>query len=68
MFKIIEILKNIFDNITILMIIFIGALTLLIDGKRLKDKNFMKEFRIVKIISFSYIVIGIVMFMFLKVV
>ena len=66
--KFIEISKNIFDNFTLVIIILVGLSTLLIDGSRLKNKGFTKELTIVKIISYSYIVLGIIMFVLLRVV
>lgn len=68
MSKIIEILRDIFSNLTILIILFVALVTLLIDGKKFKDQDYIKEMKIVKAISYSYIAIGIIMFLFLKIV
>jgi len=56
--KIHRILRELTDYYTILMIIAIGIFTLLIDGKRYRQKGYMRELRMVKIISYSYITIG----------
>lgn len=68
MYKTIEILRIVFSNLTILIILFVGLVTLLIDGKKFKDKGYIKEVKIVKAISFSYIAIGVLMFLFLRIV
>ncbi|MBU5255495.1 CLC_0170 family protein [Tissierella praeacuta] len=56
--KIYKILRELTDYYTILMIIAIGIFTLLIDGKRYRQKGYIRELRMVKIISYSYITIG----------
>ncbi|MEY8414733.1 hypothetical protein SAMN02745784_02366 [Tissierella praeacuta DSM 18095] len=53
-----KILRELTDYYTILMIIAIGIFTLLIDGKRYRQKGYIRELRMVKIISYSYITIG----------
>lgn len=68
MYRAINIIRGIFDNITIVMIILVALFTLLIDGSKLKDSNFTKEYKIVKIISYSYIIFGIIVFIFLRIV
>ncbi len=65
--KLLSILKGIIDYYTILIIIGIAIFTLLFDGKRYKQKGYIKEMRIVKIISYSYIVIGCLMFILLSI-
>ena len=64
--KFVEILKSIFDNFTLVMIGLIGLFALLVDGPMLKNQGFTREFTIVKIISYSYIGIGIIMLIFLR--
>ena len=56
--ELLEIIKGLINNTTILMIIAVGIFTLLVDGKRYKKKGYIKELRIVKIISYSYMTIG----------
>lgn len=68
MSKFVGIIKNIFDNFTIIMIALVGLFTLLVDGPKLKNQGFTRELTIVKVISYSYIVIGIIMFIILKIV
>ncbi len=63
--KLLSILKGIIDYYTILMIIAVGLFTLLIDSKEYKQKGYIRELRIVKIISYSYMVIGGLMFILL---
>ena len=57
-FKLFKIIKGLINNTTILMIIAVGIFTLLVDGKRYKKKAYIKELKIIKIISYSYITIG----------
>lgn len=47
---------------TILMIITVGIFTLLIDGKKYKNKGYIRELKIIKLISYSYMVIGGLMY------
>ncbi len=63
--KLLYALKGITNYYTILMIISVGLFTLLIDSKRYKQKGYIRELRIVKIISYSYMVIGALMFVLL---
>lgn len=63
--KLLYALKGITNYYTILMIIAVGLFTLLIDGKEYKQKGYIRELRIVKIISFSYITIGGLMYILL---
>lgn len=65
--KLFSALKGITNYYTILMIIAVGLFTLLIDGKEYKQKGYIRELRIVKIISYSYMVIGGLMFILLLV-
>ena len=59
-------IKFVFDNLTIVIIILSALFLLLVDGSKYKNKNFIKEYRIVRIISYSYIVLGIIIFVFLR--
>lgn len=68
MSKFIEIFKEIFDNFTLFFIIFIGLAILLIDGTRMKNKEFTRELTIVRIISYSYMIFGIIIFIILRIV
>lgn len=63
--KLLYALKGITNYYTILMIIAIGLFTLLVDSKRYRQKGYIRELRIVKIISFSYIAIGGLMYILL---
>ena len=64
-FKLFEIIKRLINNTTILMIIAVGIFTLLVDGKRYKKKAYIKELKIIKIISYSYITIGSLLYILL---
>lgn len=68
LYKFIGIIKDIFDNFTIVMIILTALFALLVDGPNLKNKGFTRELTIVKIISYSYIVLGIAIFTLLRIV
>jgi hypothetical protein len=63
--KLLQALKGIISNYTILMIIAVGIFTLIFDGRRYRQKGYMRELKIVKIISYSYMVIGGLMFILL---
>lgn len=52
------ILRELTSYYTILTIIAVGLFTLLVDSKRYRQKGHMRELKIVKIISYSYITIG----------
>lgn len=52
------IIRGILNNITILMIILVGIITLIIDGKKYKEKGHVRDYKIIKIISYSYMAIG----------
>lgn len=52
------IIKGILNNITILMIILVGIFTLIIDGKKYKEKGHVRDYKIIRIISYSYMAIG----------
>lgn len=64
-YKIILTMKRFLDNTTILMIIAVGLFTLLVDGKRYKDTGYIKELKLVKLISYSYMTIGGLMYILL---
>lgn len=48
-----------------LVIIGVAIFTLLYDGPRYRKKGYIKEVRAIKLISYSYIVIGIIMYILL---
>ncbi|MCF6459482.1 CLC_0170 family protein [Clostridium sp. Cult3] len=66
MYGFIRAFRSIFDNFTLLFIIFIGLATLFIDGPRSNNQGFKRELTIVKFISYSYVVFGIIMFIIFK--
>lgn len=47
------------------MIISVGVFTLLMDGKRYKKKGYIREFKIIRLISYSYMAIGGLMYILL---
>ena len=63
--KLLNILKGFINYTTILMIIAVGLFTLFFDGNRYRRRGYMRELRIVKIISYSYMGIGALMFILL---
>lgn len=64
-YKIIPTIKRLMDNTTILMIISVGIFTLLVDGRRYRDQGYTREVNIIKLISYSYIAVGGLMYVFL---
>ena len=65
-YSIIEIMKGIFDGIALLIILFVALFGLLVDGRKFKKLGYVKEFNLVKIISYSYIVVGVSVYILLK--
>ena len=63
--KIMKTMEVLVNNTTILMIIAVALFTLLIDGKRYKNKGYIREFKIIRLISYSYITIGGLMYVLL---
>lgn len=57
-YKLFNSVKGITNYTTILIIIGVGLFTLLVDGKSYKQKGYIRELKIVKWISYSYITIG----------
>lgn len=66
MYKVTPYIKSVFDNFTVVMIILVALFLLFVDGPNYKNRGFLKEYRIVQIISYSYIVLGIIIFIFLR--
>lgn len=57
-----KVVKDLFSNISVVIFIVIALLTLIIDGYKYNKKNYDREYKIVKFISYSYIAFGIVIF------
>lgn len=66
LYKFIAILRGIFDNLTLFFIIIIGLIILLIDIPKYENKGYTRELNIVKIISWTYLIFGITMFIIFK--
>lgn len=64
----IPVFKNSFGNYTIILFILVALFSLIVDGPKYNKKEFVKEYRIVKIMSYLYISLGIIMFVFLRLV
>jgi uncharacterized membrane protein YjfL (UPF0719 family) len=60
-----EILKY-FSHGTVVIIFFIAIISLLIDGINYKEKGYIKELKITKAISYSYIFLGVLLFVLLR--
>lgn len=60
-----QILKDRNNYPTILIILVIGIFTLIIDAPKYKKRGYIKEVRIIKAISYSYMVLGGIMFILL---
>lgn len=57
-----QVLKDRNNYTTIIIFLSIGIFTLIIDAPRYKKRGYIKEVRIIKAISYSYMVLGGVMF------
>ena len=66
--KIIPVFKNSFGNYTIILFILVALFSLIVDGPKYNKKEFLREYRIVKILSYLYISLGIIIFVFLRLV
>ncbi|MDR7857583.1 CLC_0170 family protein [Tissierella sp.] len=61
-YKLVNQLKAVANYTTILIIIAVGLFTLLVDGKTYKQKGYIRELKLIRVISYSYITIGGLMF------
>lgn len=61
-----EFFIRVFNTRSLILFILIGILSLLIDSSNLKKQGFIKELKILQIISYFYIVFGIIMFIAIK--
>ena len=68
MSKYIGIIKDVFNGFSLVIIILVALFSLLIDGPSYKNKGFQREYRIVKVISYLYITIGVIIFVLLRIV
>lgn len=55
-----------FSNGTVLIMIFIAILSLIIDGSNFKRIGYIKELKITKAISYSYIFLGVLLIILLR--
>ena len=60
-----HILKDRNNYASILIILGIGIFTLLIDAPKYKNRGYVKEVKIIKAISYSYMALGGIMFVLL---
>lgn len=60
-----DILKY-FSNGTVLIILFVAIVSLLIDGTNYKKIGYIKELKLTKAISYSYIFLGVLLFILLR--
>ncbi len=60
--KLVNGVKQISSYGNVFIIIAVSLFTLLVDGKSYKQKGYVRELKIIKIISYSYITIGGLMF------
>ncbi|MBU5427951.1 hypothetical protein KQI41_16285 [Tissierella pigra] len=65
--ELLRILRGLNNYTTILMVIIVGIFTLLLDDRKFKQKGYIRELKILKIISYSYIAIGGLMYILLLV-
>ncbi|WMM24360.1 CLC_0170 family protein [Tissierella sp. MB52-C2] len=65
--ELLRILRGLNNYTTILMTVIVGVFTLLLDDRKFKQKGYIRELKILKIISYSYIVIGGLMYILLLV-
>ncbi|MBZ2175088.1 hypothetical protein K8M07_07450 [Schnuerera sp. xch1] len=66
MYRILHFINDIFSNYSVIVIMIVAILSLLFDGREFKKNGFIKERRIVEVISYSYITIAIIIFVLLR--
>lgn len=66
MYAFLSLLEDVFDTGTVMVFLFMALLSLLYDGRRYKSQNNVKEYRIIKVVSYFYIVVGIMLFALLR--
>lgn len=66
MYAFLSLLEDVFDTGTVMVFLFMALLSLLYDGRRYKSQNNVKEYRIIKVMSYFYIVVGIILFALLR--
>lgn len=57
-----ERVKEILNRENLILVLLIGIFCLLIDGPRLKREGKIKELKVLKLISYFYIIGGIILF------
>lgn len=62
LYAFLSLLEDVFDTGTVMVFLFMALLSLLYDGRRYKSQNNVKEYRIIKVMSYFYIVVGIILF------
>jgi len=66
LYAFLSLLENVFDTGTVMVFLLMALLSLLYDGRRYKAQNHTKEYRIIKVVSYFYIVVGIMLFALLR--
>ncbi|QQY79901.1 hypothetical protein EDD65_107148 [Keratinibaculum paraultunense] len=66
--KFVHRLKSIFDNSVLIFTVVIGVFIFLVDVSKYKKTNLTKELKIAKIISWSYMIFGITLFILFKII
>jgi type IV secretory pathway TrbL component len=66
LYAFLSLLEDVFDTGTVMVFLFMALLSLLYDGRRYKSQNNVKEYRIIKLVSYFYIVVGIILFALLR--
>lgn len=67
MHGIIQFIKHTYSNLIFLLIALVVTFSLLVDGINFKKQGLTREHRIARIISYSYIAIGILLFVMLRI-
>jgi hypothetical protein len=66
LYAFLSLLEDVFNTGTVMVFLFMALLSLLYDGRRYKSQNNVKEYRIIKVMSYFYIVVGIMLFALLR--
>ncbi|WP_026476956.1 CLC_0170 family protein [Alkaliphilus transvaalensis] len=65
--EVLDVIAGLFNIFILVIILAIGIYTLLVDASKLRKREFFKEMKIAKIISYIYIVGGLISFIALKI-
>lgn len=67
MYAYLQLIQEKYNVGTVLMLIAIALFSLIYDGRRYRAQNSVKEYKIIRAISYFYITLGIILFILLRI-